>query len=91
MLKQRKISKFMNVLEGNLLEDEVDSDRFGSYSLLLFSGIILISLYISLSPYIKRYTSWKRLRLNRIRLGYAWRVLLQIMLESFPLVLSVIL
>jgi hypothetical protein len=34
ILKQRKKSKFMNVLEGNLLEDEVASDRFGSYSLL---------------------------------------------------------
>jgi hypothetical protein len=34
MLKQEKKVKFMKVLEGNLLEDEVASDRFGSYSLL---------------------------------------------------------
>jgi hypothetical protein len=34
MLKAKEKSKFTNVLEGNLLEDEVASDRFGSYSLL---------------------------------------------------------
>jgi hypothetical protein len=34
MLKQEKKVKFTKVLEGNLLEDEVASDRFGSYSLL---------------------------------------------------------
>jgi hypothetical protein len=38
----------MNVLEGNLIEDEVASDQFGYYSLLLFSRIILISSSISL-------------------------------------------
>jgi hypothetical protein len=34
MLKQEEKVKFTKVLEGNLLEDEVASDRFGSYSLL---------------------------------------------------------
>jgi hypothetical protein len=34
MLKAWENSNFMNVLEGDLLEDEVASDRFGSYSLL---------------------------------------------------------
>jgi hypothetical protein len=34
MLKQEKKMKFKKVLEGNILEDEVASDRFGSYSFL---------------------------------------------------------
>jgi hypothetical protein len=34
MLKQGKKVKFSKVLEWNLLEDEVASDRFGYYSLL---------------------------------------------------------
>jgi hypothetical protein len=34
MLKSWEKLNFMNVLEGDLLEDEVASDRFGSYSLL---------------------------------------------------------
>jgi hypothetical protein len=34
MLKAKEKSKFTNVLEGNILEDEVAFDRFGSYSLL---------------------------------------------------------
>jgi hypothetical protein len=34
MLKEKEKSKFMNVLEGNILEDEVASDQFGYYSLL---------------------------------------------------------
>jgi hypothetical protein len=34
MLKQEKKMKFTKVLEGNLLEDEVASDRFESYSLI---------------------------------------------------------
>jgi hypothetical protein len=79
----------MNVLEENLLEDEVTSDRFGYFSLLSFGGIILISSSIFVSIYIKRDLSWKRLSLNRLR--FLWRVLLQIMLESFDLVLQVIL
>ena len=72
MLKAKEKSNFMNVLEGDLLEDEVASDRFRSYSLLWFGGINLISSSISLSHYIKRYLSWKMLRLNRLR--FVWRV-----------------
>jgi len=53
--------KFTEVLEGNLLEDEVAFYRFGSYSLLLFSGIILISSSIPLSSYINMDLSWERL------------------------------
>jgi hypothetical protein len=34
MLKAWEKSIFTNVLEGDLIEDEVASDRFGSYSLL---------------------------------------------------------
>jgi hypothetical protein len=34
MPKQDKRVKFTKVLEGNILEDEVASDWFGSYSLL---------------------------------------------------------
>jgi hypothetical protein len=34
MLKEKEMSNFTNVLEGNLLEDEVASNRFGSYSLI---------------------------------------------------------
>jgi hypothetical protein len=34
MVKAREKSKFMNVLEGNILEDEVACDQFGYYSLL---------------------------------------------------------
>ena len=34
MIKDLEKSNFTNVLEGNILEDEVASDRFGSYSLL---------------------------------------------------------
>jgi hypothetical protein len=34
MLKAWEKSDFMNVIEGDLLEDEVASDRFGYYSLL---------------------------------------------------------
>jgi hypothetical protein len=68
------------------LEDEVSSDRFGYYSLLWFGGIIIISSPISISNYIKRDISWKRLRLNR--LTFVWRFLLQIILESFVLVLQ---
>jgi hypothetical protein len=34
MLKQRKKVNFLKVIEWNLQKDEVDSDRFGSHSLL---------------------------------------------------------
>jgi hypothetical protein len=87
ILKAWEKSNFTNALEGNLLEDEVASNRFGSYSFLLFGGIILISSSISLSHYIRRYLSWTRLSLNRIII--VWRVILQIMLERFALVLQV--
>jgi hypothetical protein len=50
MSKAKENSNFTKVLEGDLLEGEVASKRFGSYSLLLFGGIILISSTISLSP-----------------------------------------
>jgi hypothetical protein len=39
-------------------------------------------------PYIKRDLSWKRLRLNRIRIG--WGILLQLILERFISVNQVI-
>jgi hypothetical protein len=81
MLKSKEKTNFTNVLEG-----EVAFERFGSYSLFLFGGIILISSSISLSHYIKRDISWKRLRLNR--LIFVWRVLLQRLIESFVLVLQ---
>ena len=71
MLKSWEKLNFMNVLEGDILEDEVASNRFGYYSLLWFGGIILISSSISLSHYIKRDLSWKNLRLNR--LIFVWR------------------
>jgi hypothetical protein len=87
MLKAWEKSNFTNVLQRDILEDEVASDRFGSYSLLQFGGIIIISSSISLSHYIKRDLSWKRLRFNRLRI--VWRFLLQIMRESFVLVLQV--
>ena len=84
MLKAWEKSNFTNVLEGDLLEDEVASDRFGSYLFLLFGGIIIISSSLSFSHYIKRELSWKRIRLNRLR--FVWRVLLP--LERFALVLQ---
>ena len=43
MPKYKEKSNFMNVLERDILEDEVASKRFGSYSLLWFGGIIHLS------------------------------------------------
>jgi hypothetical protein len=61
ILKQRENKEIHESSRRNLLEDEVSFDRFGSYLLLGFSGIILISSSIPLSPYINMDLSWERI------------------------------